>query len=139
MGNSDATTAANILKQFINPSQLQTMIDNCKGEEKDFFISKLKEIADLIANMSETYEQDGKGDDAIVYLHYFMGGMDWHIIEKDSDPDGDGQIQAFGLANLGHGAELGYISIAELLENNIELDLFFEPITLGKLKQTVTV
>jgi hypothetical protein len=48
---------------------------------------------------------------------YFTGGCDWWIVEKDSDPDHAGQAQAFGIADLGMGAELGYISIPELLEN----------------------
>lgn len=44
------------------------------------------------------YEQDGKGEEAIVTLHYFRGGMDWFITEKDMEPE---QHQAFGLADLG--------------------------------------
>ena len=47
---------------------------------------------------------------------------------------GEGQIQAFGLANLGYGAELGYICIKELIEHGIELDLYWTPKTLGEVK-----
>jgi hypothetical protein len=47
-------------------------------------------------------------------------------VEKDADPDHVGQMQAFGIADLGMGAELGYISIPELLENGAELDLYFK-------------
>ena len=43
-------------------------------------------------------------------------------------------MQAFGIADLGKGRELGYISIPELLENGAELDLYYtEPKTIGEL------
>jgi len=55
-------------------------------------------------------------------------------VEKDADPDNAGQVQAFGIADLGIGfRELGYISIPELLENGAELDLYFQPKTIGEL------
>jgi len=58
--------------------------------------------------------------------------MDWYITEKDM---GDEQIQAFGLADLGMGfPELGYISIEELVENGVELDLHWTPKTLAEVK-----
>jgi hypothetical protein len=68
------------------------------------------------------------------YLHYFRGSCDWYIMEKDIDSHGDGQSQAFGLADLGYGGELGYISIQELCECGVELDLHFKPISFGELK-----
>ena len=74
--------------------------------------------------MPKTYEQDGNGGDAIVSLHYFKGGMEWYILERDKS---DEQEQAFGLADLGDGGELGYISIQELIENGAEIDLYFTP------------
>lgn len=52
------------------------------------------------------------------------------------DPDGEGQIQAFGSANLGRGAELGYISIAEITECGAELDLHWTPCTLASLRKS---
>ena len=85
--------------------------------------------------MPQTYEQDGKGDRAIVYLHYFYGGMDWYITEKDANQDGEGQRQAFGLVNLGYGAELGYINLAELCaQPRIELDLYWAPRPLADVR-----
>lgn len=35
------------------------------------------------ATTPDLYEQDGKGDAAIVYAHYFVGGCDWLITEYD--------------------------------------------------------
>ena len=81
--------------------------------------------------MPETYGQDGMGDKAIAHLHYFKGSMDWYITEKDMEGE---QLQAFGMVDMGYGPELGYISIAELVQNGIELDLHFTPMTLGEIK-----
>ncbi|MBL0011067.1 MAG: DUF2958 domain-containing protein [Nitrosomonas sp.] len=81
--------------------------------------------------MPKTYGQDGMGDKAIAYLHYFSGGSDWYITEKDME---DEQLQAFGLANLGQGGELGYISIQELIDAGVEIDLYWTPKTIGQIK-----
>ena len=70
------------------------------------------------------YGTEDQGDDAIAHLHYFRGGMDAWITERDSSVE---QHQAYGLIDLGHGAELGYISIQELIDNNMELDLYWSP------------
>jgi len=121
------------LAEFINPNQLQIMNLNTKGEEGQFFIDKLASVSNMIDNMASTGETDGKGDEAIVVLHYFIANFDWFITEKDS-VDGEPQYQAFGFADMGH-PELGYINIAELIANNVELDLYFEPRTLGEVKK----
>ena len=133
---ADVTVAIPTLRQFIGRSQLSALGDACRGEERQWFKDRLCELADQLANMPETYAQDGLGDQAVAHLHYFKGSGDWYITERDSDQDGEGQIQAFGLADLGYGAELGYISIAELIENGVELDLHFTPCTLAELKET---
>ena len=121
-----------LLRKFISESQIQTMAAGAQGEEREYFIDAMLELRDTFNTMPKTYEQDGKGNEAVVYLHYFRGGMDWYITEKDM---GDEQIQAFGLADLGMGfPELGYISIEELVENGIELDLHWAPKTLAEVK-----
>lgn len=122
---------------FIGPAQLRAMHAVLRGEEGDFMANKVAEISERIATMPKTYEQDGKGDAAIVSLHYFAGGQaNWWITEKDTETyDEPGQYQAFGLADLfGDGGELGYISIVELLTNGAELDLYFTPRTLGEVR-----
>lgn len=123
-------------RRFMPASQVSAMLGALRGEDGKYFRDKFLEFADRFANMPETYAQDGLGDAAIVYLHYFKGGADWYITEKDSDPDGDGQIQAFGIANLGDSecAELGYISIVELIRHGVELDLYWEPCQLAEVK-----
>ena len=120
------------LRRFVSTQQLSVLGDACYGEERQWFIDTLVELADRIMTMPKTYEQDGKGDDAIVYLHYFKNNMDWYITEKDMEVE---QIQAFGLADLGMGSpELGYISIEELTEYGAELDLHWTPKTLREVK-----
>ena len=43
-------------------------------------------------------------------------------------------MQALGLANLGYGGELGYISIQELIDAGVELDVYWTPKTIGAIK-----
>ncbi len=123
--------AAEILKPFINVHQLLIMNKSYSAEE---FVR----LATTINIMPKTYAQDGMGDDAVVYLHYFYGSWDWWITEKDCDPDGQGQTQAFGLVSNGNdNPELGYISIVELTSQRkliIELDLYWTPKTLAEIK-----
>ena len=119
----------NQLSHFIGHAQRRALAVGLRGEEADFFREKIAEYAERILTMPKTYEQDGQGENAIVSLHYFAGGQaNWWITEKDADTDGEGQHQAFGLADLfGDGGELGYISIVELVANGAELDLYWTP------------
>lgn len=122
-----------LVAKFVSRNQIIALtLGAVSGEESDFFIEKGLEMAEIFKTMPKTYEQDGKGNDAVVYLHYFRGNMDWYITERDMETD---QLQAFGLADLGMGfPELGYISIQELIENGIELDLYWTPKTLREVK-----
>ncbi len=136
-----AIVALRVLDGFIGNSERCTLIEDMRGEEKDFFFDMIAKLGERIKTMPKTYDQDGLGDKAVVYLHYFKGGADWFITEKDAEtPEEPGQRQAFGLADLFHdGGELGYISIAELLKNGVELDLYWTPKTLGEAKSSRAV
>lgn len=124
------------LMHFMPRSQWACLLAGLHGEERRHFADLLRTYAQRVATMPKTYEQDGLGDNAIVSLHYFRGAGDWYIIEKDSDPDQSGQHQAFGLAcPFGDEGELGYISIVELRQMGAELDLYFEPCTLGEIRK----
>jgi hypothetical protein len=144
----EATEAMKVLRGFIGHSQMACLADSCRSEEKQFFFDKLCEYADRVATMPQTYDQDGKGDEAIAYLHYFAGGAcNWYITEKDKGgpddprpetPDASPpQHQATGWADLGDpmNAEFGYISIVEILAAGGELDLYFTPKTLKECKK----
>jgi len=79
----------------------------------------LNTIISTIAGFRETENVKDK----IIDLHYFSPSMDWYIVEFDKDT-----MEFFGYVNTGYGAELGYTSVTEILENReIELDLYFEP------------
>ena len=117
---------------FIPVQQRSVIIECLDGEECEFFLNKMIELQETIQAMPVTYQQDGLGDNAIAHLHYFSGDQNWYITEKDRE--GDGTIQAFGMADLGFGSEMGYISIAELVQINIiELDLHWQKKTLAEI------
>ena len=125
------------LHNFIGSDQLATLAQAIKGEEGEFFKAKIKELTKLFETMPVTYEQDGKGNEAIVYLHYFCHDCDWYIIEKDKgdeEEEGNPQYQAFGLACI-QCDELGYINLVDVLHIGAELDLHWEPKTLGEVKK----
>jgi len=129
------------LNQFIGKSQLLAMREACRGEEGVFFRAMIQELEAKIKTMPKTYETELQGEEAIVTLHYFMGGSDWWIIERDagaSDDVAQGvQAQAFGFTCLNgdtENSEMGYISIQELIENGVELDLYYTPEKIGDIK-----
>lgn len=136
---TNAVTVVNAIRglhPFMGRSQLRAIGDALRGEERKFFQAKMVEMAAVVAMMPKTYETDGTGDNALVHLHYFKGGMDWYITEKDAGSPDDAipgqQTQAFGLACMGED-ELGYVSITELIANHVELDLFWRPKTLREV------
>jgi Protein of unknown function (DUF2958) len=119
------------LTHFVSKQQLRVLGDACYCEERMYFIDKICDLGKLIETMPKTYEQDGMGDQAIAFLHYFTGSADWYITEKDIEMP---QVQAFGLADLGYGGEMGYISIKDLISLGVELDLYFAPKTLKEIR-----
>ena len=120
-------TLRTTLAPFLSRSQRAALREALEGEEAPTFQEIIQSMAHTVQTMPTTYQTDGQGMDALAALHYFKGGADWYITEKDSDPDGAGQVQAFGVANLGHGPELGYIPITELVRAHVELDLHWTP------------
>lgn len=124
-----------MLHRFMPIDQRKLIAESAKDE---LLAKELEEpltrLATVVANMPHTYQTDGQGDEAIVHLHYFMSGSDWWITEKDVI---GGVIQAFGLASInGNYPELGYISIAELVETRgMQLDFHWEPINLKAVKE----
>lgn len=129
----DSLVVSTELRKFIPRSQMLALSVGCRGEEKEAFLEIFSRVIDTLGTMPVTYGQDGKGMDSIVYLHYFMGGCDWYITEKDMD---GGVQQAYGYSVLNGDyqmAEFGYISIIELLKIGAELDLHFTPKALKEL------
>ena len=123
------------LRPFLSLQQTTVTTEELRGEEKGFFAERMDILTNLVNAMPKTHETDGHGDHAIVQLHYFHRGADWYITEKDSDQNGTGQVQAFGLADLGMGLpEMGYINIQEITRLGAEMDYHFAPRSLLDLK-----
>jgi hypothetical protein len=129
----------------MSAQQMAAVRECLRGEEREFFVGKLAELQEIFDGMPRLYAQDGKGDDAVAYLHYFLGGSDWWITERGEGEDAD---RVYGLACLNGWkdcAETGYISLAELLNTGAELggnakayaelDFHFKPRTVGEIKK----
>jgi len=118
------------LNQFISKPQLDVLQTGIEGEEGDYFKTLLKDTKDIIDHMPQTYdtsEMDSK--DITVHLHYFLGGFDWFVTEKDMEAE---QLQAFRYVKM-QDNELGYINIKELIANHVELDLHWTPVKLSEV------
>lgn len=128
-----ALATGGALEHFMSRSQRRVLDDLLRGEEREAFADTVLRVAQVIETMPKTYEQSELEMDAVAYLHYFRSSADFWITEKDMGDGSDDlrQHQAFGLASLFGGgaedAELGYISIQEILDANVELDLYWEP------------
>jgi len=124
--------------QMVNASQMRVMKSAMRGEEGAYFREKMKTLNDLLSRMPISHETNSQGGEAIAHLHYFRGSCDAWITELDAgcpdDEPGQEQCQAFGLVDLGYGSELGYISIPELLQSGMELDLYWTPKTIAEIK-----
>lgn len=120
-------------KKFIPAQQLKAIKSLIMGEEGAFFREAVGNLTRTVNSMPVTYEQDGKGDDAVAYLHYFSNGWDYYITEADMD---GGIDQAFGWVDSGANPEYGYISIRELCScSGIEVDLHWTPTTIADIKR----
>jgi hypothetical protein len=121
----------NTLQDFVSPAQRRVVANLSAGEEGEWFLQKMQEIRQTVDTMPKSYETDGQGDNAVAHLHYFGPSCDFYITEKDMCKK---QHQAFGSASYGHGAEMGYISLCDLLRHGVELDFHFTPRSLKDLK-----
>ena len=121
-----------LLHNFIGIKQLTILDMNMKGEEESYFKKLVEELKNTFETMPKTYEQDGKGEYAIVYLHYFIADFDWYITERDMEPE---QLQAFGLACM-YCDEIGFINIVDIIKNGGELDLNWTPKTLAEVRDS---
>lgn len=124
--------ATRTLLRFMAPEQRLVLVSNIDGEEGEFFAAKAIELAGIFNTMPRTYDTESDGEEAVAYLHYFKNGIHWYITERDMEIE---QQQAFGLAVMHMDApELGYISLIELMANNVELDFYWTPTKLNEIK-----
>jgi hypothetical protein len=128
-----ATKLISDAKFFIPAMQIYIIKTNMEFEDVRVRINE------LLPKIPTTYQTENIPlNSKVAYLHYFYGDMDWYIFEKDKGSSDDKvkgiQQQAFGMADFGYGAELGYISIDELIKGDkVELDLYFEPKKWGEI------
>lgn len=116
-----------ILKKFIPYAQQDVLKD-----KEILGATRLPDLAESINKMPKTYEAENiKVKDKVAHLHYFVGGFDWYIIEKDMLPE---QRQAFGVVKNGDTVEFGYIDITELQSISlVEFDFYWEPKPLSEI------
>ena len=135
MKTNGALTTLDVLHKFkvIGMLQYRTLREFIlQSEESDFFATTVDEVANRVADMPNLYAQDGEGKKAIAHLHYFLGNYDAWITELNL-----GTREAFGKASFGGAseAEYGYISLQELFDNNVELDLYWTPKPIGEISE----
>lgn len=130
-------------RHWIGLYQRLVLIQLVQGEEGQFYVDLLTNLKTTIEEMPKTYEtEDVQIKDKVVHLHYFGGTVDAWIVERDmGDQAGQVEIgpqhQAFGPVTLSAesiaDSEWGYISIQDLIDNNIEIDLHWEPKTVKEV------
>lgn len=110
------------IQDFIPFYQLITLRELRQGEEGEFFRNKIKESVEIPGYCG----QDGKGKEAICYLHFFNSGEDFWATEAWAEL---GRITLFGWFKGRMDNELAYISMPDLEERGMEIDLYFSPKT----------
>lgn len=134
MNKQPTAEALKTLEILTGPAQRRVMLEALRGAEGEHFRTLIEKVHADWQACPATYAAQGLGVYALARFHFFTAGCDWWIVEKDSDPDGEGQIQAFGVADLGMGCrELGYISIPEILKCGAELDLYYTSVTVAEI------
>lgn len=130
-----AAQAVMTVRPFLSRQQLAVLAQACRGEEALHFLRRLVDLAEQIRAVPKTGDQEGLGDQSTVHLHYFLSSCDWFVVEKDAF--GEGVDMAFGYTVLNGNeldAELGYVSISEIVHCGAELDLHFKPRSLAEVK-----
>lgn len=94
----------------------------------------IERLGQTLSKLPPLYAQDGMGYDAVVYAHYFAGGTDIFVTERECD-------ELFGYTILGgyyEMSEFGYNNLSELKGLRfLNLDFHWRPKTLREaLKET---
>lgn len=128
---------------FVGYSQRLALLEALRSEEGAGIADMVLRVAEQIKATPKTYDTEGQAEhERKVCLHYFRGGVDAYILERDVGDCADGeatgpQHQAFGkITIMGGGwkeAEWGYISISDLIQNEVELDFYFEAKTVKEM------
>ena len=86
-----------------------------------------------VVTMPSVSGSDKNKNSVLAHLHYQSVFGDWYIMEKDCLPE---QHQAFGWVKLNgySSGEFGYISISELIENDVWMDVEFHEAAIDKIR-----
>lgn len=120
--------------KFMPKHQKQLVQRYDDGDKKQI----LDGVEAMLKALPRAYAQDGKGDRAIVHVHYFYGESDWYVTEFHPDRENPAYDRLYGFAILNGDtqfAEMGYQSLSELANSGkVELDFYWQPETLGEVK-----
>ena len=93
MNKQPTPEALATLRTLTAPAQCAVILAAARGEEAEHFLAIIDRIHAAWQAMPKTYETDAQGRAALAQLHYFTGGCEWWIVEKDADPDHAGQCR----------------------------------------------
>lgn len=122
-----------MLEEFMPITQRFALKHSLNGEEGKAVARLVLRIAERIRFMPGTRRTGHPRKETIAHLHYFRPGIEAWIAEKDAGglrPDETQQLRALGrisIAGCANDPEVRHVSIKKLIENNVELDLFWEP------------
>ena len=113
-----------LVKSVLPVTQYVASLQNAEGEEKEFYIKKLKEIAKTVENAPKLYETDGAEQHAIVLRYFHPTGSETLVTEIGE------KGEAFGFQCINGDwemAEWGYIDLNELKNiRGMEVDYYLE-------------
>jgi hypothetical protein len=130
-----------------DPDNVQTCCSVYPVVDNDNFITgdaNMKLLTkEIRKKLPRLYAQDGKGDNAIVYLKFFTPDNNWTWFITEGEPvlSDTGEEVDFEFFGMVHGLEneLGYFRLSQLqtvrgcLGLPIERDMYWKPETLGNL------
>lgn len=116
------------LSQKFMPRHQQKAVQGFQEEREAI----LAGVEAMLSKIPGPYSQE-KNEDPTVWAHYFYGQSDWYITEYHPD---DSVFFGFTILNGdSQYAELGYISVSELVDSNrVELDFYWKPMPLSEAK-----
>jgi hypothetical protein len=124
------------LRKFVSGSQIEALMGLIRSDDRQAGLEIIDKLIGIINTMPHLYQtEEIKTDDKIVYLHYFRRESAFYIVERNMAAV---QHEAFGYSVLNGDyqmAEWGYVSIVELIQNNIELDFYWTPKPFSEVKK----
>ena len=99
-------------RQLMPRGEIGALLESLKGEEGLAIAETIKKAWQTFETMPKTYDTR-ELETTTAHLHYFTGGWDWYITERDVETR---QLQAFGFvtSDLCPDGEWGYISLEEI-------------------------